>query len=303
MIRALALSFALAGPAGAVDLTMPFPAAATFTESRPLAAHRIATGPFVDTLPVVTVEGGLTRRVWRLDAPEATVLQILAPLRAQLEAEDWRAVFTCADRACGGFDFRFGIDVTPAPAMFVDLADYRYLAMRKGEAWTTLVVSRSGAQGFIQVTRIDPEAEAAPVKSASNPAPPPIPSTGSDIVRALVSSGHAVLADLDFATGSSTLGRSDHASIAALAAFLRDNPGTTVALVGHTDAEGGTQGNMAISRRRAESARALLIERHGIAPGRVEAQGVGYFAPIARNDTPDGRRANRRVEVVITSTE
>jgi OOP family OmpA-OmpF porin len=60
---------------------------------------------------------------------------------------------------------------------------------------------------------------------------------------------------------------------------------------------------MAISRRRAESARALLTGRYGADPARVEAFGMGYFAPVASNATPEGREANRRVEAVVTSTE
>ena len=42
-----------------------------------------------------------------------------------------------------------------------------------------------------------------------------------------------------------------------------------------------------------------LVEAHDIAPGRLAAEGVGYLAPRAPNDTEDGRAANRRVEVVL----
>jgi OOP family OmpA-OmpF porin len=112
-----------------------------------------------------------------------------------------------------------------------------------------------------------------------------------------------VLADLDFPSGETDLPEDRYASLAALASFLEANPGTTVALVGHTDAVGGAEGNIAISRSRAESARALLTARYGADPGRVEAFGMGYFAPVASNATPEGREANRRVEAVVTSTE
>ncbi|MEM7711485.1 MAG: OmpA family protein, partial [Pseudomonadota bacterium] len=78
---------------------------------------------------------------------------------------------------------------------------------------------------------------------------------------------------------------------------------TTIALVGHTDAEGGAEGNMAISLSRADAARQVLIDAYGIDPDRVETHGVGFFSPVAPNDTEAGREANRRVEVVITSTQ
>ena len=306
MIRAAALLalIALPGAAAAFDLSLPEGAATTFAETVPLGSHRVATGPFAGTLPQVTAEGTVVRRVWRLPATGLTTLQLLAPLRDQLEADDWDIVFTCAARACGGFDFRFEIDVTPAPEMFVDLADFRYLSARKGEAWATLVVSRSGELGFVQATSIDPDTEVAPVRSTSNVAAPPIsPVEASDIAQSLRETGHAVLSDLDFGTGSAELAQDGYASLSALADYLNANPETTVALVGHTDAEGGAAGNLAISRRRAESARALLTGRYGIAARRVETQGVGFFAPIASNDTEAGRQINRRVEAVITSTK
>jgi OOP family OmpA-OmpF porin len=111
-----------------------------------------------------------------------------------------------------------------------------------------------------------------------------------------------VLDDLAFETGSVTL-EGEYASLRALSDFLSASPGTTIALVGHTDAEGGAEGNIALSRRRAEAARKLLIERHGADPARIETHGVGFFAPLGPNDTEAGRAANRRVEAVITSTE
>lgn len=303
MIRAAVATWLLAVPAAA--LTMPLPAAVTFSETVPLGSHRVATGPLAGgTLPTEIVEGTVTREVFRMAAPGATPLQLLAPLRDQLEAEGWEVVFTCADRACGGFEFRFEIDVVPAPEMFVDLAAYRYLAARRGEAWTALVVSTSAGEGYVQRTTVAPPDAAAPiVASSASPARPPGLSATSDVAATLAAKGRAVLSDLVFATGSTALAADDYPSLAALADYLRANPEITVALVGHTDAEGGAEGNMAISRRRADSARALLIGRYGVDPARVETFGVGFFAPMARNDTPEGRETNRRVEVVVTSTE
>lgn len=287
---------------------MPFPANQTVAETRPLASHRIATARFDGTLPSITAEGVLTRHIWQMTGAETT-LQILAPLRQQLKEQGWEEVFDCATRGCGGFDFRFEIDVAPAPQMFVDLADFRYLSAKRDEAWTTLIVSRSGEMFFVQATQVDPDgvSPSQAVQTDLTPAPPGTPPpaavAASDTIQTLLATGRAVLSDLDFQTGTTALARDNYASLAGLAEFLKANPNTTIALVGHTDAEGGAEGNMAISRRRADSARALLIETYGIAAARVETQGVGFFAPLTRNDTEEGRRANRRVEVVITSTE
>ncbi len=310
MIRlAVALSLtALPGAAAAFDLSLPGPATQTLTETTPLGSHRVAIGAFAETLPQVTAEGTVTRRVWSLPAEGMTTLQLLAPLRAQLEAEGWTVVFICATRACGGFDFRFEIDVTPAPEMFVDLADFRYLSARKGEGWATLMVSRSGALGYVQSTFVDPDAKVPPVVATRSSEGVPAVSgpvsgaEGTDIARSLRDTGHAVLSDLNFATGSTTLSEETYGSLAALADYLTASPETTIALVGHTDAEGSAEANMGLSRSRADSARALLTRRYAIAASRIEIWGAGFFAPLTRNDTEEGRALNRRVEAVVTST-
>ncbi|MEM8822349.1 MAG: OmpA family protein [Pseudomonadota bacterium] len=299
-----ALPFLLLASPAFAQLTLAPPAERTFAETTPFSSHLVATGPFTDTLQSEAAEGTVTREIWRIAAPDATTLQLLAPLRDQLLDDGWEILFDCQTRACGGFDFRFEIDVTPAPAMFVDLADYRYLSARKGETWKTIVISLSGDLGFVQITTIAPTSDLDTVVMSTSNAIQGLSSPGGgNMASTLDSLGRAVLDDLEFATGSTELSGDGFASLEQLAAFLTENERTTIALVGHTDAEGGAEGNMAISRSRADSARDLLIERYGIAPDRIKTHGVGFFAPVAPNDTEAGREANRRVEVVITSTE
>jgi OOP family OmpA-OmpF porin len=303
-VRLVAALLLTALPAWA-QLELPAGATRTISEDRGRAAYRVAVGPVADgVLPFEIAEGRVTREVWRFPAGEATVLDLIAPLRAELAAEGWDILLDCRDRACGGFEFRFEIDVTPAPGMFVNLGAYRYLAARRGEAWTTILVSRSGEAGFVQVTRVAPAPPAETVTPAeAAPAPTPVAEAeASGLGATLAREGRAVLEDLTFETGSTDLGPGPYASLRELAGYLTANPDVTVGLVGHTDAAGDAAVNMTLSERRAEAARAGLIGRHGIDPARVETHGVGYFAPRGPNDTPEGREANRRVEVVITST-
>ena len=90
--------------------------------------------------------------------------------------------------------------------------------------------------------------------------------------------------------------------IAFIARSLRDNPNSSVQVIGHTDNTGSTAHNQGLSERRASSVAAILTA-NGVASGRVRTFGVGYSQPVASNDTPGGRAQNRRVEVVITPTE
>jgi len=111
-----------------------------------------------------------------------------------------------------------------------------------------------------------------------------------------------VLDGLEFDSGATTLGSGTFEVLGTLAGFLTDNPGLNVALVGHTDTVGGLEGNIRISKERAEAVRARLIERYGISAARMEAEGMGYLAPLSSNLTEAGRESNRRVEVILLST-
>jgi outer membrane protein OmpA-like peptidoglycan-associated protein len=72
-----------------------------------------------------------------------------------------------------------------------------------------------------------------------------------------------------------------------------------VVIIGHSDALGDAAHNRQLSERRAEVIKQFFIENFGLAADRLSTEGLGEARPIASNDTPDGRRANRRVEVLI----
>lgn len=92
-------------------------------------------------------------------------------------------------------------------------------------------------------------------------------------------------------------------TLGALADYLKQNPARQVTLVGHTDAVGSLDANIALSKRRARSVMQYLTQELGVSASQVAAEGVGYLAPRASNLTDAGREANRRVEVTLTSTE
>ena len=76
-----------------------------------------------------------------------------------------------------------------------------------------------------------------------------------------------------------------------------------VAIVGHTDTTGALETNIAVSRARAEAVRDLLITEYEVRAAQVDAAGMGYLGPRASNLTADGRKANRRVEIILLREE
>lgn len=289
-----------AGPLGAVDLILPADAHRLKHGVSALDSYALPTGPYTSAgVATRSLEGQVDRQAWRTEESDLTTLQLLAPLRAQLQKAGYDILFQCKDIACGGFDFRFAIDVIPAPDMYVDVRNYRFLAATRGaDDAVSLLVSRSRTSGFVQVIRVAPQ-ESGAKATASVVAPVSGPGQADDFIKRLTGSGHVVLRDLDFETGADTLGAGPHGSLEALAGFLKDNAEYRIAVVGHTDTVGTLAQNIELSRRRAAAVRARMIERHGIAANRIDTEGMGYLAPIASNLTEDGREANRRVEAVL----
>lgn len=105
--------------------------------------------------------------------------------------------------------------------------------------------------------------------------------------------------EVQFPTESSVIGNAFDSDIRRVADFLKENSETIVEIAGHSDSRGTADYNQALSQRRAEAVAERLTGPLGIDPSRVNATGYGEEAPIASNDTVDGRAANRRVEARI----
>lgn len=266
---------------------------ATQVSDRPSAfdTYHLPVGVWeAGALPTRVVEGAVSRQTWRIDKSAVTTLQILAPLRAQLVEAGFELVLECEDSQCGGFDFRFATEVVPAPDMYVDIRNYRFLSAQRGDEALSLLVSRTNAAGFVQVIHVAPTKQTGLAVAADLP---------SDLATALNQQGFALIRGADFGSGSVALSDTADTDLAALAQFAADHPENGLMIVGHTDAQGALATNISLSKRRAQAVRARLIERFGVDAAQVQAEGMGYLAPRHSNLEARGREANRRVEVVV----
>jgi outer membrane protein OmpA-like peptidoglycan-associated protein len=84
----------------------------------------------------------------------------------------------------------------------------------------------------------------------------------------------------------------------SIAAFLRKESKASVNVLGHTDNSGKEDYNLTLSSQRAEVVAEFLLDR-GVDSERVKFMGMGSSQPVLPNDTPEGRRKNRRVEILI----
>ena len=124
-------------------------------------------------------------------------------------------------------------------------------------------------------------------------------SDGSDRYRPLIGGGVALEVDVQFASNSSVITSAYDSELDVVAQTLKDNPDARAVVEGHTDSIGDPQYNLWLSGRRAEAVRQLLIDQYGVSPSQVSAVGRGEESPVANNRTADGRRLNRRVELIM----
>lgn len=110
-----------------------------------------------------------------------------------------------------------------------------------------------------------------------------------------------------FATGSAALSRNAKREIDA---FLGDMEGPTgsapaaasdrvFVIAGYTDSVGHEDYNYELGQRRATSVAGYLVGKKGLDPTQVRVVSYGAGKPVADNGTPDGRRKNRRVEILV----
>lgn len=293
-----------ATPLAALDLSVPG-SVETRREVSPATSVRLPSSAWSREAAPDVVEGAIRKRTLRVGGGGQTTLQLLAPLRQAMLDAGYAEVYACEALNCGGFDFRFQLDLLGEPEMHVDLGDFRYLLMRNDDEnlqsarQISLVVSRDAQAGYIHITEVF--ATSLPPTDAPFSRPAQTATATGSLPATLETMGHAILDDLDFGSGASDLGEGSYQSLSDLAAWLLSNPGASVAIVGHTDAVGNLAGNTALSKRRAESVVAHLAAEYGVNPTQMQADGVGYLAPIASNLTDEGRAQNRRVEVILLS--
>ena len=108
-----------------------------------------------------------------------------------------------------------------------------------------------------------------------------------------------IIENLLFATGSSVLPNLVP-ELDLVADFLRHKLDNAIIVEGHTDSVGSYELNQRLSERRAGAVRDYLVNQ-GIANDRIKIKGYGERKPVADNETDEGKRRNRRTELVITS--
>ncbi|MGB5105893.1 MAG: OmpA family protein [Candidatus Zixiibacteriota bacterium] len=114
----------------------------------------------------------------------------------------------------------------------------------------------------------------------------------------LMAEGKVVTQGILFASGSDVIQAESTPTLKEIGTMLKDHADLKVSIEGHTDSVGEDAANQDLSKRRAASVKAYLMEKYSIEDARLQAQGYGETKPVDSNDTPEGRQNNRRVELI-----
>jgi OOP family OmpA-OmpF porin len=258
------------------------------------------------------VEGKVTRIVYL--APEGrSPLEVVRNYEQELKRAGFELIYTCAGDACGpggGFSLSRMLDRklpygNPGPedwgeyALYGFFKDARFMAAR-----------RATSQGNVDVTvfagrRSQPVprelADRVPIALSvieSAAMERMVTVDAAEMAREIAESGRVALYDIHFDTNKAELKAESRVALQEIAKLLKQDAALKLLVVGHTDNVGDYAANMALSDRRAAAVISELTTAHGIAGARLRAAGAGMIAPVASNDTEEGRAKNRRVELV-----
>ncbi len=283
-------------------LQLPLGAKATYSADEDTLPAFVPISTF-DSNGVQTesAPNNIRRTVWSFGG-EQTLAEVENNILDQLQGSGYDILLFCQSESCGGFDFRFAIDVVDEPDMRVDLRDFRFVSARQSvteqPAYVTFLLSKSPSSVYVQMTEFSPTALSVQIDQSTAPEEN---SNSSPQTNKTTNFEPYVLEGLEFETGNAQIGADPNGSIAALAERLKQNDTLRVILVGHSDMSGSLDGNIALSEKRAGSVLDVLASDFGIKRSRLSARGVGFLSPRASNETDNGRQKNRRIEAVFSN--
>jgi outer membrane protein OmpA-like peptidoglycan-associated protein len=171
-----------------------------------------------------------------------------------------------------------------------------YLAQQRATTAQELANERA-AEEAVTVAAVNRD-HALSVAAASRP-----PDTSTSVASTPPPSTGKMQEDLaGFSFGASKLPPNAAPVINELATTLKNNPEQKVVIEGHTDNVGSPGYNQSLALERAQSVRSALV-RQGVDANRITVRSLGEQNPVASNDTREGRRENRRTQVLIGDTE
>jgi len=253
---------------------------------------------------VVPVEGRVSAYFY-VGPKERTALEVFRNYQAALSQGGFAALYSCEMRACDDALIReiFANEVV-RPRKWADLRGDPSNSISRDIRFVSAKATRNGAEVYVMVFVAEAGSMSRGPATVVIVAEPAAMETGKVTVsseqlqKGLAEEGRIALYGIYFDTGRAELKPESKAQLDEMARLLTNDRALKVAIVGHTDIQGGADANLTLSQRRAEAVVAALVSNYKIDAARLKARGVASFAPVASNRSEAGRAKNRRVELV-----
>jgi OOP family OmpA-OmpF porin len=270
-------------------LIKPYPGSrGGITAEREFDEYELITGPIKDgkLTKSLHLEGKITELHYSI--PEGrSVLEVYRNYEAALKQAGFQTLFACKGHECGT---GARVAVKGLGTILVWGERPRVLSAKlsrpEGDVYAALHIPSGRSEVVINIVEVKPmETGMVAVNAAA-------------LARDIGKSGHVAVYEILFDTGKADLKPESEPALQEIAKLLKENAALKLHVVGHTDNVGALAMNLDLSKRRAAAVMQALTSRHGIAATRLNAEGVGPLAPVASNDSEEGRAKNRRVELV-----
>jgi OmpA-OmpF porin, OOP family len=258
------------------------------------------------------VEGETTRILYV--APEGRApLEVLRNYEQELQALGFQTLYRCSRLECGADRDGWLAEyyLYPLTRRFTQAGQVSEYALSGAKDQQLLTAKRSGPKGDFYASVYVATNDFRPAKETFGRAvvlldlietvpmeTRMVTVAAAEMAKSIASTGHIALYGLYFDTDKADVKPESTDTLKEIAALLKGDPKLQLLVVGHTDNVGAYDYNLKLSERRAAAVVQALTTQHGIDAKRLRPAGVGMLAPVAANDTDDGRAKNRRVELV-----
>jgi outer membrane protein OmpA-like peptidoglycan-associated protein len=243
------------------------------------------------------LEGRVTKIRYEIPAGRSS-LEVMRNYDNALKGRGFTSVFNCVDKAC----FK---GVLQDPYLLGEQVDadngdsglysgrVRYALMRLDRAGGPVYVSLLAGEDKERITAFVTVVEAKPMAGEKI-----VFIDAGEMEREISQHRRVSLYGIVFDFDKDALRPESKPTLDEIAKLLRQRPNLRLDIVGHTDNRGTAEYNINLSQRRAANVLSALVYQYGIAPVRLSSRGAGFTAPVASNETEEGRAKNRRVELV-----
>ena len=108
------------------------------------------------------------------------------------------------------------------------------------------------------------------------------------------------LKGIQFPVGQAVIMPENYQLLSKVQRAINEFENSSVVIEGHTDSTGSKEINSTLSKSRADAVKNYLVANKTLPAGKIVARGYGSEKPLASNATPEGRAANRRIDVIVT---